>query len=129
MDDERCRQFFLQPQDTFHRRYVAFRAYFLDGQPLTEIADRFGYRLSSLKSLLCRFRASCAHGAPSPFFFPMAAAALSADAAVQTKTAPNRPPSRTPDCSAWRPVAGCAPGSPASSCSSLSWAACALTTW
>jgi hypothetical protein len=67
VDDALCRQFFLQPQETFHRRYEALRAYFLDGLPLAEVADRFGYRLSALKSMVCRFRASCVHGGPPPF--------------------------------------------------------------
>jgi hypothetical protein len=69
MDDEPCRQFFLQPQESLQRRYEAMRAYFIDGRSLAEIADRFGYRLSSLKSMVCRFRASCGRGASPPFFF------------------------------------------------------------
>jgi hypothetical protein len=67
MDDQLCRQFFLQPQQTFHRRYEALRAYVLDGLALAAVAERFGYRPSSLKSLICRFRAACAQGAPPPF--------------------------------------------------------------
>ena len=96
MDDEHCRQFFLQPQETFHRRYEALRAYFLEGQPLAEIADRFGYRLSSLKSVVCRFRASCANGGPPPFFFQTDADAPPADDAVKSQTDPSSPRSRTP---------------------------------
>jgi len=65
--DELCRQFFLQPQATFHRRYEAFRAYFIDGQSLATVADRFGYRRTAFKSLVCRFRAACARGEPPPF--------------------------------------------------------------
>ncbi len=97
MDDERCRQFFLQPQATFHRRYEAFRAYFIDGQPLAEVAARFGYRLSSLKSLLCRFRASCTNGGPPPFLFRMDADAPLVGAAVKIKTVPNDPTSPMSD--------------------------------
>lgn len=95
MDDEPCRQFFLQPQQTFHRRSEALRAYFLDGRPLAEIADRFGYRVSSLKSLVCRFRASCAHGGPPPFFFRTDAAAPRGGGAVKTRTGPSDPTLRT----------------------------------
>jgi Sigma-70, region 4 len=69
MDDEPCRQFFLQPHESLHRRYEALRAYFIDGLSVAEIAERLGYRLSSLKSMVCRFRASCAHGTSPPFFF------------------------------------------------------------
>ncbi len=97
MDNECCRQFFLQPQATFHRRYEALRAYFLDGQSLAEIADRFGYRLSSFKSLVCRFRASCANGGPPPFFFRTSADAPLVDDAVKIKTVPNEPLSPTSD--------------------------------
>jgi hypothetical protein len=97
VDDEHCRQFFLQPQETFHRRYEALRAYFLEGQPLAEIANRFGYRFSSLKSLVCRFRASCTNGGPPPFFFRTDADAPLAGAGVQSKRAPSQPRSRTRD--------------------------------
>lgn len=97
MDDERCRQFFRQPQETFHRRYEAFRAYFLDGQSLAATAERFGYRPASFKSLVCRFRASCANGGPPPFSFPTDADARRADDAVTIATAPNLPTSRTFD--------------------------------
>jgi hypothetical protein len=96
MDDTRCRQFFLQPQDLSQRRYEAFRAYFLDGRPLAEIADRFGYRLSSLKSMVCRFRAACSNGGPPPFFFRRDADGRTDHAAAKTATDRNRPPSPTP---------------------------------
>jgi hypothetical protein len=95
MDDELCRQFFLQPQETFHRRYEALRAYFLDGRPLAEVADRLGYRVSSLKSLVCRFRAACANGGPPPFFFRTDADAPRGDGAVKTTTDPSHPTSPT----------------------------------
>jgi hypothetical protein len=91
VDDELCRRFFLQPQQTVHRRYEALRAYFLDGRPLAEIADHFGYRRSSLKSLVCRFRAACGQGTPAPFFFPIAEVAPAAGAAPKTQTGQNAP--------------------------------------
>ena len=97
MDDELCRQFFLLPQATFHRRYEALRAYFLDGQPLAAVADRFGYRRSSLKLLLCRFRASCANGRPPPFLFRTGADAPPVGDAVKITMAPKHPTSPTPD--------------------------------
>lgn len=95
--DELCRQFFLQPQATFHRRYEALRAYVLDGQPAAVVADRFGYRRSSFKSLLCRFRAGCARGEPPPFSFRTAAGDPPVGDAAKIKTAPNHPRSPTPD--------------------------------
>jgi hypothetical protein len=90
MDDQQCRQFFLQPQTTFQRRYEALRAYFLDGLSLAAVAERFGYRRSSLKSLVCRFRAACAQGAPPPFSLLMAAADPPVGDAVKIKTAPKQ---------------------------------------
>ena len=96
MDDALCRQFFLQPQQTLQRRYEAFRAYFLDGRPLAEVADRFGYRVSSLKSLVCRFRAACTGAGPTPFFFRTDAAALPAGAGRRTQTDPSHRMSRMP---------------------------------
>jgi hypothetical protein len=89
MDDPRCCQFFLQPKQTFHRRYEALRACVVDDQPLAEVADRFGYRPSSLKSMLCRFRAACRHGGPPPFSLRTDAADLRGDDAAKIKTAPS----------------------------------------
>ena len=98
MDDELCRQFFLQPHETLQRHYEALRAFFLDGQPLAEIADRFDYRTSSLKSMVCRFRASCTNGGPPPFFFRTGAVAPPGDAGVKTKTGRIGPTSPMPGC-------------------------------
>lgn len=95
MDDELYRQFFLQPQQTYQRRYEALRACCLDGQPLAEVADRFGYRVSSLKSMVCRFRASCAKGGPPPFFFRTDVDDLPVDDRVKIKKDPSGPRSRT----------------------------------
>jgi hypothetical protein len=97
MDDQLCHQFFRQPQETFHRRYEALRAYFLDGQALAATAERFGYRPVSFKSMVCRFRASCANGGPPPFSFPTDADARRAGGGLKIATAPNRPTSRTFD--------------------------------
>jgi hypothetical protein len=95
VDDELCRLFFLQPHQTVQRRYEALRAYFLDGRPLADIAEHFGYRRSSLKALVCRFRAACGRGQPTPFFFPTAVAARLGDAASKTAMGPNSPRPRT----------------------------------
>ena len=56
MDNTPCRQFFLEPAETYHRRYEALRAFFVDGRRLKDIAQQFGYQESSLRSLVCRFR-------------------------------------------------------------------------
>ena len=48
---------FAQPTQVNQRRYEALRAYVLDGAPLAEAADRFGYSPSALASLARDFRA------------------------------------------------------------------------
>ena len=57
MEDRHCSQDFLAPQQTSHRRYEALRAFFVAGEPLAVVAQRFGYTVSALKSMVCRFRA------------------------------------------------------------------------
>ncbi len=52
MDDQPCRSFFLQPRSTFHRRYEALRAFFIEGRPLAEVAAQFGYKPTALNVLI-----------------------------------------------------------------------------
>src|SRR3954452_12423148 len=72
---ERCRdsQFFLEPQQTFHRQYEALRAVFVEGQSLEPVAVRFGFKVSTLQSMVSRFRADRRGGVTPPFFAPTAA--------------------------------------------------------
>ena len=56
MDDIRCRQFFLEPAETYHRRYEALRTFFVEGRQLQEIAQQFGYQKSSLRVMVSQFR-------------------------------------------------------------------------
>ena len=67
------RQFFLKPQQTFHRQYEALRAVFVEGQPLEPVAVRFGYKISTLQSRVSRFRADRRCGITPPFFARTAA--------------------------------------------------------
>jgi hypothetical protein len=69
MEDRRCSQYFLAPQETSQRRYEALRAVFVDGEPLAIVAQRFGYKVSALKSMASRFRADCRRGVTPPFSF------------------------------------------------------------
>ena len=92
MDDLLCRQSFLQPQPTNQRRYEALRAFFVQGQTLADIADRLGYRVSALKSMVCRFRTACARGDPPPFFFPTGGVDLLASDGRKTERDLNQPP-------------------------------------
>ncbi len=71
MEDRHCRQYFLAPQQTTQRRYEALRAVFVAGEPLAVVAQRFGYKVSALKSMACRFRAECRRGSTPPFSSPM----------------------------------------------------------
>ena len=49
-------QAFLVPQNSTHRQYEALRAYFVDGLPGPQVAERFGYTLGSLRQLVHQFR-------------------------------------------------------------------------
>jgi hypothetical protein len=52
MDDTRCRQFFLEPAETYHRQYEALRTFFVEGRQRQEIAQQFGYQESSLRVMV-----------------------------------------------------------------------------
>ena len=69
MDDTRCRQFFLEPRETYHRQYEAFRAFFVERQPLKEIAQQFGYQESSLRVMVSNFRKQVKANQLRPFLF------------------------------------------------------------
>jgi hypothetical protein len=68
MEGCRDRQFFLEPQQTFHRRYEALRSVFVEGQPLEPVAARFGYKVSTLRSMVSRFRADRRCGVTPPCY-------------------------------------------------------------
>jgi hypothetical protein len=93
--DDHCRQFFMEPEQTFHRRYEALRAFFVGRQPLEEVATKFGYRVAGLKSMICRFRAACRKGQSPPFFLRTHADVLRAGDAAKTSTDPTLPKSPT----------------------------------
>jgi hypothetical protein len=88
MDDTGCRQFFLEPTETYHRQYEALRAYFVEGRKLSEIAQQFGYQESSLRVLLYRFRNQVKANALHPFLFSRGTDDLSGNPALK------RPPVR-----------------------------------
>jgi hypothetical protein len=89
MEDQVCRQFFRQPEQTLHRRYEALRAVFIDCLSLNQVADRFGYRPGALKSLVSRFRAQCRSGDLSPFFSAKNEDALRVNLAARTRMVRN----------------------------------------
>jgi hypothetical protein len=86
MDDRPCREFFLEPQHTFQRRYEALRAIFVSGEPLVPVAERFGYKLATLKSVVSRFRADRRRGVTPPFFCRTVEDGLPGSGAARTKT-------------------------------------------
>jgi transposase len=49
-------EYFLQPTGAGQRRYEALRAYFLDGMPAAEVADRFGYSTACLHQMATLLR-------------------------------------------------------------------------
>ena len=69
MDDTRCRQFFLEPAETYHRPYEAMRAFFVEGRQLQEIAQQFGYQDSSLRVRVSQFRSQMKVNDLHPFLF------------------------------------------------------------
>jgi hypothetical protein len=69
MDDTRCRQFFLEPAESYHRQYEAMRAFFVEGRQLQEIAQQVGYQESSLRVMGSQFRDQMKVNDLHPFLF------------------------------------------------------------
>jgi hypothetical protein len=69
MDDTRCRQFFLEPAEPYHRQYEALRTFFVEGRQLQEIAQQFGYQESSLRVMVSQFRNQVKVNDLHPFLF------------------------------------------------------------
>ena len=59
MDDARCREFFSQPTQTYHRRYETLRAIFVEGRSHQEVAEQFGFEQSTVRQLAWEFREYC----------------------------------------------------------------------
>ena len=69
MDDIRCREFFTQPTQPYHRQYEALRAVFVEGHSQKEVADRFGNTYDSLRQLVREFRQRDDEASASAPFF------------------------------------------------------------
>jgi hypothetical protein len=95
MDGIHTSRFFLEPKQTFQRQYEALRAIFVEGEPLNQVAERFGYKSSALRSMACRFRGNCRRGVTSPFFFRTDADDHPGLVRPKTGCALTRPRSRT----------------------------------
>jgi hypothetical protein len=93
------RQYFLEPQVTFHRQYEALRAVNVEGQPLERVAMRFGYKISTLQSMVSRFRADRRSGVTPPFFAPTAADGPAGHRRAEAASLRKSPKSPTPESS------------------------------
>jgi hypothetical protein len=94
MKDTCCRRFFLEPNQTLHRRYEALRAVFVDQQPQMEVAKRFGYTYATLRCLVSDFRAQCRAGQVPPFSLPRSMGDLPGHTAAMHQLARTRPSGR-----------------------------------
>ena len=94
MDGSHASRFFLEPKQTFQRQYEALRAFFVDAEPLDQVAARFGYKPSALRSMVSRFRADWRRGVTPPFFSRTVVGDLRDRARAKTDQAPNPPKSR-----------------------------------
>jgi transposase-like protein len=88
MDDTAYQEFFTNPSQTYHRRYEALRAVFVEGRSQKDAADEFGFTYGSLRQLVLQFRQTCGAQEESPFFETLVQAAQQRRA--MTGKLPNR---------------------------------------
>jgi hypothetical protein len=93
MDDQPCRDFFLRPRSTSHRRYEALRAFFIEGRSPADVAARFGYKPAALKVLISRFRQDVRGRDIPPVSSRTAADDPRVDRAANARAGRTRPPS------------------------------------
>jgi hypothetical protein len=72
MDVQLGRRFFAEPRLTFHRRYEALRAFFVEDQSVEAVAARFGYKPAAFRVMISRFNSQLRKGAVPPFSSPTA---------------------------------------------------------
>jgi hypothetical protein len=92
VDDSSCRRYFIEPNDTLHRRYEALRAYFVEQRPLREIATQFGYTYDTLRQVIHQFRTRCRSDSPPLFSRPR-----DPDARPRSPRLASNPPQRPTD--------------------------------
>lgn len=59
MDETAYGEFFTLPTQTYHRRYEALRAVFVEGRSQKEVAEEFGFTYGSMRQLALEFRQTC----------------------------------------------------------------------
>lgn len=62
--------YFREPKLAVQRQYEALRAYFVDGRKADDVAGAFGYRRTTVYSLIRDFKAHLKSSPQSDFFFP-----------------------------------------------------------
>ena len=62
-------EFFKNPQNPAQKQYEALRAFYIEGRPATEVAQRFGYTLSAFYSLTRGLRRNLQQPNPSGYYF------------------------------------------------------------
>ena len=70
----RASEFFQHPQTAAHKKYEALRAFYVEGKSAAEVAQQFGYTLSSFYSLTRDFKRQLSEPNPSQQFFLVSAA-------------------------------------------------------
>jgi hypothetical protein len=98
MDDQRIRQWFLDPSQPQQRRFEILRACFVERQPMPELARRFGLSHGAVRNLVSQFRAQFRDGRLPPFSLRRRADDPSTPA-VPLPLAPKLQRSRTATCS------------------------------
>ncbi len=93
MDRQTYAPFFLQPTDGWHRRYEALRSVFVEQQPLSRVADRFGVACGTVRNWISEFRGQQDVGQPPPFSPNRSAGVLQPQS---ERTRPTRRRSRSP---------------------------------
>lgn len=69
MDAAAYQQFFLEPDDSRHRRYEALRALFVEQHSLKRVAQDYGVSYGTLSNWASEFRAQWDVGQRPPFSF------------------------------------------------------------
>jgi len=69
MDAAAYQQFFLEPDDSRHRRYEALRALFVEQHSLKRVAQDYGVSYGALSNWASEFRAQWDVGQRPPFSF------------------------------------------------------------
>ncbi len=69
MDTATYQQFFLEPDDSWHRRYEALRALFVEQHSLKRVAQDYDVNYGTLSNWASEFRAQWDAGQRPPFSF------------------------------------------------------------